>query len=164
MQLLPMADIPATSPRSTGQFEHGVFHQEATRSLPSQTNNEGGIQRPAEQGEVQGLWKAASGRAHRSWPETPTNSSGQARGSIVELNGKSIQDGAGQQGLPRVLAVAQVSASDGGALEVLGSVWGSKIRQKSMISSPQIGLQIGFQIGPQGPHYCSLNFPQFREQ
>ena len=112
MQLLPMADIPATSPRSTGQFEHGVFHQEATRSLPS-TNDEGGIQRPAEQGEVQGLWKAASGRAHGSWSETPTNPSGQARSSIVELNGKSVQDGAGQQGLPGVLAVAQVSASGG---------------------------------------------------
>jgi len=45
---------------------------------------------------------------------------------------------------------------------------GSKIRQKSMISSPQIGLQIGLQvglqIGPQGPHYCSLNSPQLREQ
>ena len=28
-----------------------------------------------------------------------------------------------------------------------------------MISSPQIWLQIGPQIGPQGPHYCSLNSP-----
>ena len=44
-------------------------------------------------------------------------------------------------------------------MEVLGSVWGSKIPQKSMIASPQIGLQIGIQIGPQGPQYCSLNPP-----
>ena len=36
-------------------------------------------------------------------------------------------------------------------MEVLVSVWGSKIRQKSMILNPQIGLQIGLQIGPQGP-------------
>ena len=28
-----------------------------------------------------------------------------------------------------------------------------------MISSPEIGFQIGLQIGPQGPHYCSLNSP-----
>ena len=33
-----------------------------------------------------------------------------------------------------------------------------------MISSPGIGLQIGLQIGPQRPHYCSLNSPQLREQ
>ena len=33
-----------------------------------------------------------------------------------------------------------------------------------MISSPGIGPQIGLQIGPQRPHYCSLNSPQLREQ
>ena len=55
--------------------------------------------------------------------------------------------------------------------QVKGKVWDRKLPKPKcyaefgeMISSPQIGLQIGLQIGPQGPHYCSLNSPQLREQ
>ena len=119
VQFLPVADVSTSTPRPSGEFQHGVLHPTSAGHVLPQAHHQGRLQRPQFESEVQGLWEASLGREDTSGSHVAAEE--ESRGShdtnVAILNGDSAQDGARQQGFPRVLDVAPCPGGDAEQLD-----------------------------------------------